>query len=129
MGTITVETHAGIEAVDITDLVVDAIAAGGSVALISIPHTSAAIVIGPGDKGMLADFVAMASGLLRDLRPFQHLQENNANGEAHLLSAMIGSSVLLPIDDGSLALGRWQRLLLLEFDGPATRTIQIRAIG
>jgi thiamine phosphate synthase YjbQ (UPF0047 family) len=41
----------------------------------------------------------------------------------HILSALIGTSVSLPFERGKLLLGSWQRVVLLEFDGPREREL------
>ena len=53
----------------------------------------------------------------------------DGNGTAHIKSAIIGPSETIPVKDGSLKLGRWQSIMLADFDGPRTRTIIIQIIG
>jgi len=43
----------------------------------------------------------------------------------HILSSLIGTSLLLPVKDGEPLLGEWQRIVLMECDGPRTRQIAI----
>jgi len=44
---------------------------------------------------------------------------------AHALSALVGPSVTVPVRGGRLALGEFQRIVLLEFEGPRTRAIAV----
>jgi thiamine phosphate synthase YjbQ (UPF0047 family) len=44
---------------------------------------------------------------------------------AHVLSALVGPSVSIPVRDGRLGLGRFQRIVLLEFEGPRARSIEV----
>ena len=50
---------------------------------------------------------------------------NPAHVGDHILSALIGTSVSLPVEDGRLLLGTWQRVILLEFDGPRERELAL----
>jgi thiamine phosphate synthase YjbQ (UPF0047 family) len=45
-----------------------------------------------------------------------------------MVVALVGSSVLLPVADGGLALGRWQRIFLVEWDGPRSRRLHVSRI-
>ena len=46
----------------------------------------------------------------------------------HILSALIGTSLTLPVENGRLVLGTWQRILLIDFDGPREREILINLL-
>lgn len=67
------------------------------------------------------------SGLLADLkRTLERLKATNGR-KSH---AMLGSSsVVLPIEEGVLRLGTWQRVLLVELSEPAARSIDVQIIG
>lgn len=122
----TVDTTQSHEAIDITDRVIEALAgARGGLALIHTEHTTVALVIGPADEGMLNDYVRVGRHWLDDLGPFEHIENDNPNGEGHLLSSFGGTRLLLPVDDDGLRLGTWQRILLLEYDGPRPRNIDV----
>lgn len=129
MDTVVINTTSPVEALDITDLL-PAPTAGDEdgFAVVMIRHTSAALVLGPADEGMLLDYVKLGESWFAEHRPFKHIENNNPNGEAHLLSSFIGTSLLVPLREGKLDLGKWQRVLLLEFDGPAARTVEVRTV-
>lgn len=123
---IAVATTTSTEAIDITDAVMEAVGnTSGGLALIHSEHTTVALVIGPSDEGMLNDYVRVGQRWLADCGPFEHIENDNPNGEAHLLSSFGGTRLLLPVDAGGLRLGTWQRILLLEYDGPRTRNVDI----
>ena len=42
---------------------------------------------------------------------------------------MVGSTQLIPLDGGELALGRWQRVFFCEFDGPRSRELWVTAVS
>lgn len=123
---IAIETTGSHEAVDITDQVVAAVGGNaGGLAMVHTQHTTIALVIGPADEGMLEDFVRVGQKWLADAGPFVHVEHDLANGEAHVMSAFGGTRLLLPVDADGLRLGTWQRILLLEFDGPRTRNVDV----
>lgn len=51
------------------------------------------------------------------------------NAQAHLCAMMLGSSEVIPISDGKLALGTWQSLMMVELDGPRQRTLAVQVMG
>jgi secondary thiamine-phosphate synthase enzyme len=77
---------------------------------------------------MLEDYERVARDLFATWEPFRHRRNDNPNAAAHLLSSIAGTQVLLPVREGSVVLGTWQRVLLLELDGPKTRRIDLTAI-
>lgn len=93
------------------------------VAVFNVLHTTAALLIGENDGDLFDDLVRVADNLLSDMRPFRHGRHSNPNAEAHILSAFTGSSLTLSIENGKLVLGTWQRILLLELDGPKQRKL------
>jgi thiamine phosphate synthase YjbQ (UPF0047 family) len=48
---------------------------------------------------------------------------------AHFLSALVGPSLSVPMRDGALALGEFQRIVLMEFEGPRRREIEVRLLA
>jgi thiamine phosphate synthase YjbQ (UPF0047 family) len=58
-----------------------------------------------------------------------HQADDVRNGREHLLSTIVGTQVVLWIRGGRLGLSRWQRLLVLEFEGPAERRLQISSLA
>lgn len=93
------------------------------IAVFNVLHTTAALIVGENDSDLFDDLVRVAEDLLSGLRPFRHGRHGNPNAEAHILSAFAGSSLTLPIENGKLVLGTWQRILLLELDGPKRRKL------
>ena len=130
MSAFSIETTERVEVVDVTDAVLREIGERREgIALISVDHTTAALVISADEPDLRDDLTRVARELLADFRPFRHFQEGKPNGEAHILSALAGTQVFLPVEDGRLLLGTWQRLLLLELDGPQTRTVRTHFIS
>jgi secondary thiamine-phosphate synthase enzyme len=72
---------------------------------------------------MLEDYETVAAGLPAPFEPFKHHRNDNPNAAAHIISSFAGTQLTLPVERGTLVLGTWQRLILIELDGPKTRTI------
>jgi secondary thiamine-phosphate synthase enzyme len=51
------------------------------------------------------------------------------NGHAHCRAALLRSSESVPVEDSALGLGRWQRIFLVECDGPQPRQVALTLIG
>lgn len=51
------------------------------------------------------------------------------NAHSHLLSMMLGSSECIPVVDGTMVIGQWQSVLLVDFDGPRIRTVGVQLMG
>lgn len=51
------------------------------------------------------------------------------NAHSHLLSMLLGSSESIPVVHGTMVLGTWQSVLLVDLDGPRPRTVGIQIMG
>lgn len=130
MKQIDVITRQSAEVIDVTGQVGGMLAGGGDgLAIVSIPHTTAALVLSEDDEELRRDLIRVARRWLEHCGPFEHRKKNNPNTAAHVLSAFGGTSLLLAVAGGRLELGEYQRILLLELDGPKTRTIRLRQLG
>lgn len=112
----TAETTSAPDFVDITSQLEDAIATSGIRAgqvTVFCPEDSCTILVNEFEQGLLADLRRTIEGL-RSSWP----------------RAVIGTrSVVLPAADGRLRLGTWQRVLLVELDGAATRSVHVQILG
>ncbi|HEX2085713.1 MAG TPA: secondary thiamine-phosphate synthase enzyme YjbQ [Solirubrobacteraceae bacterium] len=105
-------------------------------------HTTAGLLLNERETGLQADFREVADALVPRRRKYRHDDmtvrwENLCpedfeapNGHAHLQHALFGApSITLPIADGQMVLGRWQRLILVEYDRPRRRRVHLQALG
>ena len=51
------------------------------------------------------------------------------NADSHLRSMLLGHSLAIQVSDGEAVLGRWQRILVAELDGPRERQLRVQAWG
>jgi secondary thiamine-phosphate synthase enzyme len=129
MRTVTVETHARVEFVDVTHHLEEELAASGvrsGVLVTYVPHTTAGVTINENaDPSVRRDLVTALGRLVPADLPFAHAE---GNADAHVKASLLGSSVTIPIEDGRLLLGSWQGVYLAEFDGPRRRRLLIRVL-
>ncbi len=125
MHSFTINTGSGISIHDITDHVFEIAGAkriDDGVCLIYAPHTTCALIINEFEPNLEQDFIAFFKAVIPQDAQWKHDAIDN-NASAHLLSGMFGPSVAVPVRNGRLMIGSWQRVLLCEFDGPRTRHI------
>jgi len=108
--------------------------------LASTAHTTCALIVQENEPLLLRD---LADRLRRFAAPDELYRHNQmdvrtvnmcgidecANGHSHCQHAVLGTAALLPVWDGALALGRWQRLLLVELDHPRPREFTVQITG
>jgi secondary thiamine-phosphate synthase enzyme len=130
MRELAVETHREEELIDITPLVRRAVAeagCSGSACMVFSAHTTAGITINEhADPSVADDILAALGRAVPEDKPWQHLE---GNSPAHVKASIVGSSVLIGLEDGELALGTWQGVFFCEFDGPRTRKIWLKILS
>ena len=128
----SVTTSRKSELVDVTDQVRAALGGldGAAAALVYVPHTTAGVTINEhADPAVARDFEAALERIVSEDWPWQHVEEGEENAPTHIRAAFMGSDVLVPVQDGRLALGTWQGIFLCEFDGPRTRTVYVTTLS
>ena len=122
----TVSTSRKRQIVDITDEVArflsDKKIAAGLCHVFAL-HTTAAVTTADLDPGTDLDMLDAFEAMMPRLK-YRH-PHNPEHVPDHIMSSMIGPSVMLPVIDGELVLGTWQRVILIEFDGPRQRNLQL----
>jgi secondary thiamine-phosphate synthase enzyme len=109
------------EVVDITEQVGHAVAESGvrdGQLVVYTPHATAAITVNENDDPNIGgDFLRALQKMVPEHDGWLHDRIDN-NAAAHIKSALVGPSVVIPLIDGRLALGTWQNVFFCEFDGP-----------
>lgn len=118
-----VNTTKSRQVVDLTDNVSDSIPDGAKLCTVFAAHTTCALTTADLDPGTDQDLLDAVWSMIPKLQ-YRH-PHNPAHVPAHLASSVIGPSVTVPIDNGSLVLGTWQRIVLVELDGPRDRNLRI----
>jgi secondary thiamine-phosphate synthase enzyme len=118
------------ELVDVTDVVVQAVAESGvsaGVVVVSSPHTTAGILANENaDPDVATDLIAGLGRLVPEVAGWRHAE---GNSDAHLKTALVGTSVMVPIEGGRLLLGTWQAVYFAEFDGPRSRHLNVSVLS
>jgi secondary thiamine-phosphate synthase enzyme len=124
MRRLTIETRKKREVLDITDLVERELKQNGSssgLGHLFILHTTAALGTADLDPGTDLDMLDAFEAIVPKLA-YRH-PHNPAHVPDHILSTMIGTSLVLPFENRRLVLGTWQRVVLIELDGPREREL------
>src|SRR5437868_10702329 len=123
MEKLTVKTRKKREVVDITEqvggMLQKSYGDGDGICQLTLLHTTAALTTADLDPGTDLDMLDAFEAMVPKLR-YRH-PHNPAHVPDHILSALIGTSLALPVQKGKLVLGTWQRVVLIEFDGPRER--------
>jgi secondary thiamine-phosphate synthase enzyme len=126
---IRVATDRREQFVDVTDAVagaVEALAVTDGAVLLHVPHTTAAVTVNEGfDPDVAADVLDVLRRLVPQDPAYAHAEGNT---DSHVKAILVGSSQLLPVQDGRPALGRWQRIFFCEFDGPRSRELIVTPV-
>jgi secondary thiamine-phosphate synthase enzyme len=138
-------TSGGLAVTDITDEVAEAVRESGirdGICCVYSPHTTCSVRVNEFESGFLEDFAA----LLRRLVPSEHYYAHDdwgkrteniceedmafGNGHAHCMSMLLGpAGESIPVQDGELCLGTWQRVLFLELDRERDRRWLVQVVG
>ncbi len=121
---LTIKTTRNKQVVDISEHLRDLLGrtqpADGLLQL-SVMHTTAALTAADLDPGTDLDMLDAFYGMLPDM-DFRH-PHNPEHAPDHILAALIGPDLTIPVEKGGLMLGTWQSPVLIEFDGPRERRI------
>jgi secondary thiamine-phosphate synthase enzyme len=111
------------QVIDLTDRVRAALPAGRGAVLVLAAHTTCCITTADLDPGTDLDFLGALRHLLPEMR-YRHPHDPEHTPD-HILASLIGPSVVIPFDNGNLILGTWQRIVLVELDGPRERNLYL----
>jgi secondary thiamine-phosphate synthase enzyme len=101
-------------------------------------HTTTGICVNENEPLLVSDFLALLERLAPRGAGYAHDQmhlrpgvdENEPpNGHAHAKALLLRAAETLNVAQGRLQLGRWQRILLVELDGPREREVSLLAMG
>ena len=126
MKTITISTKKKDEVVDITETVenlLEEMKAQSGMCVVFVAHTTCALTTADLDPGTDLDFLNALRRMLPHIS-YRHPHDPSHTPD-HILSSILGPSLAIPYQDGQLLLGIWQRVILVELDGPRQRTLHV----
>ena len=128
--TISVSTRKAKQVLDITDRVEDCLATSevsNGLCNVFVQHTTAGITTGEAIEGTDEDLMETLERIIPRIR-FRHAHDPG-HAPDHMISSIVGSSLIVPVRNGKLQLGTWQRVLLVECNGPRERSILVGVIA
>ncbi len=122
------------EIIDITDEVAAQVAQSGVLegfALVSAMHITASVFVNDHESGLWGDILKWLEETVAPWDPprYRHNDTGEDNAAAHLRSLTIGHEVIVPITNGKLDLGTWQRVFYGEWDGQRRKRVIIKVVG
>ena len=140
--TIRLTTRHPTEFIDLTDRLETLVADAGvrfGILNVQTLHTTTAVVVNEHEPLLLADFQALLEAAAPGDGRYRHddttvrtvnvTAAERPNGHAHCRALLLPSSACLNVSDGRLLLGQWQRVFLVELDGPREREISALLLG
>jgi secondary thiamine-phosphate synthase enzyme len=128
--------------IDVTDRLRELIGEAGirfGVVNVQSLHTTTAIVVNECEPLLLADFSTLLQRVAPSGAGYRHddvavrtvnlTADERVNGHAHCRAVLLAASACLNVIDGRLLLGRWQRVFLVELDGPREREVSVLILG
>jgi hypothetical protein len=74
------------------------------------------------DPAVAQDLESALEKVVDDGWDWKHVEDpDGPNAPSHIRASLMSPQILVPLDDGKLALGTWQGIFFCEFDGPRDR--------
>lgn len=133
MPLISIKTKGHYDFIDITEKVERVVKESKvkeGIALVFIKGSTAALTTMEYESGLIEDLKNVFEKIAPEKTDYQHHQRwADHNGAAHIKSALIGTDLAVPIENGKLYLGTWQQLVLIDFDEqPRQREVIVKII-
>lgn len=130
MQTLTLKTDRRTQLLDVTaqvQKVVSTTKISNGVCYLYVPHTTAGIAINEcADPDVARDIEGALDRLIPRMGPYRH---SEGNSDSHIKSVLVGGTQIVFVEDGRLALGRWQGIFFCEFDGPRERRLHVKIVS
>lgn len=139
---VPLHSEAPTQFIDVTDDLAQLVRESGvrdGIAVAYSAHTTAGVAINEAEPLLLDDMTRLLERFASRADAYQHddlsirtvnLEPNErANGHAHCQRLFIGASESIPIVDGRLQMGKWQRVFFVELDGPRARQLTVQVMG
>lgn len=129
MEVLRVKTARRTQLLDVTGEVERAVAKAGvasGVCYVYVPHTTAGVMVNEHfDPDVATDLEGVFERLVPRVGPYRHAE---GNSDSHAKAALTGTSAMIFVEEGKLALGRWQGVFFCEFDGPRERKMWVKIV-
>ncbi len=129
--TFSVATERPKQSIDVTEEVREAVRRAGlrdGLCHVMVLHSTAAIVVNETDDPNIGgDVLTALDRAVPDHAGWLHDRIDD-NAHSHIKATILGPSETLAVSGGDLVLGTWQRLMLMEFDGPRKRRVHVKLV-
>ena len=101
------------------------------VAVVFVPGSTAAVTTIEYEPGLVKDFPDMLERVAPKGIEYEHQKAwHDDNGKSHVKASLVGPSIAVPFEDGSLTLGTWQQIVFVELDiKPRRREVVVQVMG
>jgi secondary thiamine-phosphate synthase enzyme len=99
------------------------------IALVSAMHITAGVYVNDDERGLIQDIDKWLEQLAPFNEAYLHHQTGEDNGDSHLKALLVHHQVILPVTNGKLLLGTWQRVFYAEFDGQRQKRVVVAVMG
>jgi secondary thiamine-phosphate synthase enzyme len=97
--------------------------------LVSAMHITAGVYVNDHEDGLIEDIDQWLEKLAPFRENYKHHQTGEDNGDSHLKAILVHHQVILPLTNGKLDLGTWQRVFYAEFDGQRSKRVIVKVMG
>ncbi|PYX87404.1 MAG: secondary thiamine-phosphate synthase enzyme [Acidobacteria bacterium] len=97
--------------------------------LVSAMHITAGVYVNDNESGLIEDIDQWLDKLAPFRETYKHHDTGETNGDSHLKALLIHHEVIVPITDGNLDFGPWQRIFYAEFDGQRDKRLIVKVMG
>ena len=97
--------------------------------LVSAMHITSGVFVNDAEPGLHRDIEEWLLKLIPEGHDYYHHRTGEVNGDAHLRNLLIGHQITIPVTDGKLDLGPWQKVFYAEFDGQRSKRLVIKVMG
>ena len=132
MHEISLQTEWRTQLLDITEQVEQALNGvnGAAAALVYVPHTTAGVTINEDiDPELTTDLETAMEKIVEDGWNWRHDDADGPNAPSHMRASLISPEVLVPLQEGKLALGRYQGIFFCELYGPRERKVYVTPLS
>lgn len=131
---LTLDTRGDTEVIDVTTDAQKAIDNAGlrdGLCTVFVAHSTCGVTTIEAEPGCNTDLKSVLDQIApQDTRWEHNVRNADTNGHSHIRAALIGPSVTVPIRDGTLLLGIWQKIVCIDFDDrPRTRKLVFQLMG
>jgi secondary thiamine-phosphate synthase enzyme len=132
-----VTSEARRQAIDIRPQVEEAVQGTGvhsGLVIVNCLHTTCSIMVADSGSEGIEQVLRLMGSVIRENQPYRHNDLRwsdceRGNAAAHLRASLLGPGVTIGIVNGALGLDSLQSILLAEWDGPRSRTVEIQILG